>query len=239
MIDPDPLAPVNDALLDRIVEGDLSPSELRAALDRVEHESDGWKRCALAFLEAQCWRESFRTIDQRASTDTGGFTSTRPTSTAATSGHRAGSRRLAIAAGIAALAFALGWRVRPEPAGLAHPAEPPALANADHRATSDPGTTVAPRASIVDRHPEKPAAPESIRSRKVIALPIVARPRVESPSVTNQPPPITEHQLALLEQRGYQVDRRRRLITATLADGRRVTVPVEQIQLRYTGVEPL
>jgi hypothetical protein len=52
-------------------------------------------------------------------------------------------------------------------------------------------------------------------------------------------PPITEHQQALLAQRGYQVDRRRSLVTATRSDGRRVTMPVEQIRLRYQGNEPL
>ena len=43
----------------------------------------------------------------------------------------------------------------------------------------------------------------------------------------------------VLQQHGYQVDQRRRLISATLADGRRVTVPIDQVQIRYTGNNPL
>jgi hypothetical protein len=239
MIDTDPLTPLTDAFFDRIVDGDLSPAELRAALDRLESQPDGWKRCALAFLEAQCWRESLRTMDPR--------TSACSPSTA----QRPGLRRLAIAAGIAALAFALGWRARPERANPSHPAASPALATVRQSATGQLGTTLDPPILAVERRPETAGPPEATPPVKLIRrvqvvpvdnahrIPVVAGPRIDGPSLKEQLPPITEHQWALLEQRGYQVDRHRRLITATLADGRRVTVPVEQIQLRYTGVEPL
>ncbi len=72
MTDPDPMTPMTDAFLDRIVDGELSPGELREAIERLESEPDGWKRCALAFLEAQCWRESFRAEDVRRSARRGG-----------------------------------------------------------------------------------------------------------------------------------------------------------------------
>ncbi len=51
--------------------------------------------------------------------------------------------------------------------------------------------------------------------------------------------PLTEHLQALLEQQGYQVDRRRRFVPARLRDGRRVAVPVDQVQVRYIGLETL
>lgn len=70
-------------------------------------------------------------------------------------------------------------------------------------------------------------------------VPILAGPGIDEDWLRNQPPPITEHQRAMLEQQGFQVNRRRRLISARLADGRRVTVPVNQVQVRYTGIEPL
>ncbi len=43
----------------------------------------------------------------------------------------------------------------------------------------------------------------------------------------------------VLQQHGYQVDQHRRFISTTLADGRRVTVPVDLVQVRYTGNNPL
>ncbi|MEI8375561.1 MAG: hypothetical protein WCJ35_22295 [Planctomycetota bacterium] len=41
---------------DLLVDGELSEADRRALLVQLEHETDGWRRCALAFLEAQCWK---------------------------------------------------------------------------------------------------------------------------------------------------------------------------------------
>lgn len=41
--------------LDRLVDGELTPDEYRALLQTIEMHPDGWRRCALAFLEAQAW----------------------------------------------------------------------------------------------------------------------------------------------------------------------------------------
>jgi hypothetical protein len=70
-------------------------------------------------------------------------------------------------------------------------------------------------------------------------LPILAGPGINTEWLKNQPPPVSEHGQAVLQQHGYQVDQRRRLISATLRDGRRVTVPIDQVQIRYTGNNPL
>ena len=42
--------------VDLLVDGELSEADRRALLLQLEHEPDGWRRCALAFLEAQCWK---------------------------------------------------------------------------------------------------------------------------------------------------------------------------------------
>src|SRR6185436_10354122 len=50
--------PLNDDfLLDRLVDGELSGSERRQLLESFDKRPEGWRRCALAFLEAQSWRE--------------------------------------------------------------------------------------------------------------------------------------------------------------------------------------
>jgi hypothetical protein len=50
--------PLNEnLLLDRLVDGELSQSERRQLLESLDKRPDGWRRCALAFLEAQSWRE--------------------------------------------------------------------------------------------------------------------------------------------------------------------------------------
>ena len=42
--------------IDLLVDGELSEADRRALLLELEHDPDGWRRCALAFLEAQCWK---------------------------------------------------------------------------------------------------------------------------------------------------------------------------------------
>jgi len=50
--------PLNeDILLDRLVDGELSGKERRQLLESFDERPEGWRRCALAFLEAQSWRE--------------------------------------------------------------------------------------------------------------------------------------------------------------------------------------
>jgi hypothetical protein len=46
------------ALLDRLVDGELGQAERQQLLRQLDREPDGWKRCALAFLEAQAWGET-------------------------------------------------------------------------------------------------------------------------------------------------------------------------------------
>jgi hypothetical protein len=47
----------DDILFDRLVDGELSASERRRLLASLDDQPGGWRRCALAFLEAQCWSE--------------------------------------------------------------------------------------------------------------------------------------------------------------------------------------
>ena len=50
----------NDAiLLDRLVDGELSERERQEFLSTLDDREDGWRRCALAFLEAQSWGQQF------------------------------------------------------------------------------------------------------------------------------------------------------------------------------------
>jgi hypothetical protein len=255
MTDRDPPNPLTDAFLDRIVDGELSPAELRAALEQLENEPDGWKRCALAFLEAQYWRESFRMADEHGPLSKerlgprGEWRPSRPGRLWST------GRRFALAAGIAALAFVLGWHARPDRAAKVPVADaPPTLEIVNRPEPLMTSTTVdrpAPDSESVGPTPDGLRSSDPIPPIITVGqlrigptdspavVPILAGAGIDEQWVRNQPPPITEHQQAMLEQQGYRIDRRRRLITARLADGRRVAVPVDQVQVLYTGIEPL
>ena len=70
-------------------------------------------------------------------------------------------------------------------------------------------------------------------------VPILAGPGIDATWLRDQPPPLTESAQALWQGRGYEVDQRRRILTTTLADGRLVTVPIDQVEFHYTGNSPL
>ncbi len=49
----------NDPLvLDRLVDGELTDAEERDVIAQLSQSPDGWRRCALAFLEARCWQRA-------------------------------------------------------------------------------------------------------------------------------------------------------------------------------------
>ena len=70
-------------------------------------------------------------------------------------------------------------------------------------------------------------------------VPILAGPGITEEWLKQQPPPVSKHGQVVLQRHGYQVDQRRRLITTLTADGRRVTIPIDQVLIRYTGNQSL
>ena len=55
--------PLNvDILLDRLVDGELSRDEKRQLLASFDERPENWRRCAMAFLEAQAWREEMKQV---------------------------------------------------------------------------------------------------------------------------------------------------------------------------------
>jgi hypothetical protein len=97
-------------LLDRLVDGELPEVERRELLLRLEAEPGGWRRCALAFLEAQCWRD----VLTRPAVAAGPMAQATPLGKRR-SFWRPVLLRTAVAASLV-VAFALGWAVRNPPA---------------------------------------------------------------------------------------------------------------------------
>ncbi len=237
----EPSEPISDTFLDRLVDGELSPAELRGAIQSLDSEPDGWKRCALAFLEAQAWRESFRAIPVSGATVVKVGISTEPIPAP----RRSQPWRMAMAAGLAGIAFLLGWTLHPDRSSGRDGMTAPTIARSTNP-TPEGGSSVGSIPSsteVPDVSPAPSAGPDSLVAAGPEASPppgpIPTGPSAGERWAYTPPAPITEHQQALLEQQGYQVDRRRRFVPARLKDGRRVAVPVDQVQVRYVGLETL
>jgi hypothetical protein len=261
MTETDAIQHPDDELFDRIVDGTLSPEELRAAIDRLDCLPDGWKRCAAAFLEAQYWRDSFRSIGESTAVRPECGSWFFPGSHVPARGNAKRWFHVARAAGVVAASFAIGWLSHGArlilPAGSttsSAPASTRAHPQADSRpllAAAGPADTAGPSPSA-----ERPFGGQALRidpaelvgtvARLRIAgsgngtdIPILAGPGITEEWLENQPPPLTEQGQVVLERHGYQVDQSRRLITTDTPDGRRVTVPIDQVQIRYTGNQSL
>ena len=104
--------------LDRLVDGELTEADRRELLLQLEHEPEGWRRCALAFLEAQCWEQEL-TLVARAPERSGAETA--PTS-ARNRGNRP-PRRVRLTTGVLAAARGHGvddGGLLPHRLGLGH-----------------------------------------------------------------------------------------------------------------------
>jgi hypothetical protein len=274
MNSPSPDAPVNSPLggelIDRIVDGSLSPAELRRALESLEHTPDGWKRCTLAFLEAQCWREALGALGAPAEMRAGGRSwAALGAAVPVPRPPRRWLRGLAAAAAMA-LSFTVGWLSHPKHAGSSRSADAPARVPVDSARQAQQQEQVAERAqqglhadaSATTGDPYGPALPvppprhngtppvlgqvvQTVARLRIgpegagTEVPILAGPGLDDGWLQAQPPPLSEYDEAVLARHGYRVDQRRRLLSATLADGRRVTVPIDQVQIVYTGNNPL
>ncbi len=240
---------VDDTLIDRIVDGALTPEELRAAVLRIEAEPDGWKRCALAFVEARVWSDSLRAIGQAQKSEPAGMPI--PRTAPAAKGRRNRWLRSIAAAVIVGLSFVAGWMThgtrldsRPEPllvrdskvTPVPRPSEP-----------SDVEDVVTQSAGFPeDRAPRRVAAARMVRTVGLIRfgpesspaeVPVLAGPGITKDWLAAQPPPVSEYGEVVLAREGYRVEQQRRFFTTVLADGRRVAIPVDHVQIRYTGNE--
>jgi hypothetical protein len=258
MTEPDAIDPGIDRFIDQIVDGALTPAELRAAVDRLEREPDGWKRCSLAFLEARCWRESFRTLDESEKSHAASATLSVP------SIDRSGTGRRwilgPIAAGIIAASFALGWyghgarSLSPQSVTVVQSnAEPKSPAGDSQSGGARPATAaLTPKTQLAPWQPGRdryvPTVQQVVRwagqlpkgaGNNQSGVPILASTGNYEEWLRNQPPPITAYEQVALNRQGYQVDQRRGLVTKILPDGRRMMIPIDQVQIRYTGNHPL
>jgi hypothetical protein len=250
---------IDDILIDRLVDGELSDAERRALLLQLDAEPDGWRRCALAFLEAQCWREAARDFEALRSSGAsfqggrredlphslgspGGLPTRAPRRSRAPShsNRRRWRARLALAAGVL-LVFGLGW----------------SLSRFERQASRDPRIEIplvqgpagapAPRPSSPASE-ETPNAPWPTEPRLVATLqlggpdmpsyrvPILAGPEIDERWLHSQPAAVPEYVRALWEREGYRVAQRRRVLEMDLSDGHRLEVPLDEIELQYVGL---
>ncbi len=247
----------DDRRFDRLVDGELSEAERREMLLRLDDQPGAWRRCALAFLEAQALRHELGASVPAAAESENGDS---PHLCAAPSGpfRQMGTvpffrpnwrSSLAGALAVAAsfqVAFVLGMHVRSGPAGPGNRGLPDdslasaAVGEADAGHTSRQATVPAPPGppavspgqwQLVTL--QGPAGPEG--ETATIQLPAVERETYDEHLFENLPSAVPERLLQALRQRGLEVRQERQILNMELRDGRQLVVPTDRVQVRYVG----
>lgn len=230
----DPIAAPDalEAAIDRLVADDLDADARRALLHLLDAHPDGWRRCALAFLEDQAWRSALAGPRGVASFDPAALPMTRTKRNVARS-----IARCAAAACLLAAFAAGGFRFgvvsadRPAAPGLTQldPVLAPPRPIEPRGVIPEPGHAIG-YLSLVD--PADGEAPPR-------QVPVLEATASNERWLAEQPATIPDYVKAQWERRGYQVEEHRRLVGLDLADGRRVAIPVDEVDLDYVGREPL
>jgi hypothetical protein len=224
-------------LLDILVDGELTEVERRDLLRRLDRTPDGWRACALAFLEAQCFRESFGKIDVQ------------PVSPSKVLVPR-GVQRIRWAGRVGTLvamaasfltAVGLGWWA----GGLQRSGGPTRLApnSAADLLASSQGTPVPSPSPSADPQSVAPPRPEPMMTLALpgwgeggpIQLPVVERDQADPSFLYPDSHAFPAQLREALRRAGYRVRQSHDLVPVPVQDGRHAILPVDQLDIHYVG----
>lgn len=226
--------------LDRLVDGELSHDEQRQLILALEAQSDGWRRCALAFLESQAWDSELQPLTAAPAAATLAPL-TQPASPGAFSKM---PTWLVTAAGLI-LAFTLGVLAR-GPSSTSETQVASAPVNGKNTETISEGTPIKQTDSIGSRasvpadaklETVKISIPSTEGSPdQTVELPVIEADQESLASMlTDEKPVLSDLELKTLESTGHQVEQRRAYYPVQLQDGRRAVLPMDLVEVKYTG----
>jgi hypothetical protein len=237
--------PTDDPRLDRLVDGELNDQERRDLLSGLEDAPGGWRRCALAFLESQCWKQTFGEM-QRGPRDPRAIAASVPARLEAF--RRQWPARLGMFGAVAAsflVAFRIGSNVYPvrreQPGAKTGQVAATLAAKPVPCGVGRAGPSLAGPVS-----PKPPAAGPwrmvtvsdpagSAQERSAWRVPAVERDNVDSQWLASVPPAVPDDVLRAFHRTGHQIEQQRELVPVQLQDGRQLVMPVDNVKVRYIG----
>jgi len=221
--------PLDDWIFDQLADGELGESDRRELLAQLDTTPDGWRRCALAFLEGQSLRQEFRALaaSQRAA----------PAAVAARPAARSRGwrQRAAALANLAAgflIAITLVFLVR-EYSGP--PAPSPGEVAVGGRNNTGAAATASQAGEVPSRGWQTMTLAPDAGTQQFVHLPVNERATIDEDWLKTLPEAIPADILRTLERTGHRVERQRQLLPVPLEDGRQLFVPVDQVEIRYVG----
>jgi hypothetical protein len=233
-------AQFDDVPIDRLVDDELTEKDRLVLLARLDREPGGWRRCALAFLESQCWKRSLREV-QPGNNATAQSANLQNGVSVCPAQRAWWNNRIATALAMAAcflLTFWVGSLVRtnrfagqPTPAGSS-----PQIAASERPA---PNPVSQPDRALAGAWPWRMVTVSSHAGADArggsFTLPAVERDSVDQQWLQSLPSAVPDDLLEALSRSGNRVEQHRELIPMPLEDGRQLVVPVDHVDVHYTG----
>ena len=221
---------IDDTQLDMLVDGELGDVERREVLTHLDTEPDGWRRCALAFLEAQSWRQAMQSVSDGSGEMTAVAGNTRS----------ARLRLRSVLAMACSLLLALGVGLaigttfdQNQPIKLTeHIVEAPQVDESiDVEPSVDMTPETVPELDVPVQYVAIPAQNPANGDTDSIHMPVVPQQYLGEGWPYRLPAVLPEHVVHTLEQRGHEVVQQRRLVPFQAADGSRIVFPVDEVEL--------
>ena len=216
--------------LERLIDGELSPAELRTLVSSLDEEPELWRRCALTFIEAQAYSQEMPVLRRSLELPQAREMTRVPPRTKP--GDNAWLTLLAVAASFL-LAFGLGLiaptffsRGRQDSIanGNFYPSAEMPLAQASSPDLNNL-RNIGNVQLVVD-------GGDPSQSRQV---PVFETQQDLSGVFADSAPSIGPDLVELLRRHGYEVEQEQRYVPAALDDGRQMIVPLEGYQLTPVG----
>lgn len=238
----------DDERFDLLADGELPEPERRRLLSELDHVPGGWRRCALAFLEAQSWKQGMRSV-RRESAGAPHAARARPMRRRGFPGGPFGTL-VAMAASFT-IALGLGVAIQDfrQPAFQAGPS-PVELAGGPKQPEPAAPKAVNPETPAATQAPLAPNVPASLGDAwRLVSLPVGLGPdgtepirvparrrdRVDEQCFNEFAPTIPAELLDALKREGHQLRWSRQLVPFRMKDGQQLVVPLEQVELHDVG----
>lgn len=244
---------IDERQLARLVDGEMTRAEYREVLRSLDSSHDGWRRCALAFLEAQALSDAFRSapvVSSGSTTRLDSAASVAKTSTSesapaaespqasersAASARRSTAWPIALAAAASfLLAFGLGIVVRHTLQNQFDSASGPTMALIDGPSAMETPSDAGSKRDAGEMLSKFNGAVRLVvddgrGQRREVELPV----RGFDPSSTTAdpmaglPPALVD----VVERMGHDVDRHEQYVPVPLDDGSHLVIPVEHMRI--------
>jgi hypothetical protein len=257
----------NDTHFDRLVDDELSEEERRQLLGQLDDEPGGWRRCALAFLESQCWRQALGEMPNVRDSLSAVFQSTAkgagetpalqgatPAIPFETPRRTPWLGRAKVLSAMAASFLAAMWLgTLAQQAWVGQPRLPgdgtiATLADntkglhpsvtPDGSGSSLAGSPLRAGAGSNPWHVVTVSASDGRHPRSSIEVPAVERDNIDEQWLRSVPPAIPDNVLQALARTGHQIEQQREFVPVPLKDGRQLVMPVDRVKVHYVGNGP-